>query len=73
MFFCSVCVVAPSFSVLLCLVCDVQWKFVEGSHCDLIPSAVPTVGSVECGKLPEISVKVLDFSREISFEMTENK
>jgi len=43
--------------------------YMEGSDCGLIPSAVPTVGSVDCGKLPKISVKLFDFSPEISFGM----
>jgi len=53
--------------------CDVQWKCVEGSDCGLIPSAVTTVGSVDCGNLPKISVKLFEFSHESSFELTEIK
>jgi len=53
--------------------CDVQWKCVEGSDCGLIPSAVTTVGSVDCGNLPKISVKLFEFGHDISFELTEIK
>jgi len=55
-------------SVFLYFFCDVPWKCVEGSDCGLILSAVPTVGSVDCGNLPNISVKLFEFSPEISFE-----
>jgi len=55
------------------ILCDVQWKYVEGSDCGLIPSAVTTVGSVDCGKLPKISVKLFEFSPEISFAVTDIK
>jgi hypothetical protein len=56
--------------VFLYLVCDVQLKYVEGSDCGLIPSALTTFGLVDCGKLPKISVKLFKLSREISFEVT---
>ena len=56
-------------SVLLYVLCDVQWKYVEGSDCGLIPSAVTTAGSVDCGKLPKMSVNLFEFSHEISFEV----
>ena len=56
-------------SVFLYILYDVQWKCVEGSDCGLIPSAVPTVGSVDCGKLPKISVKLFELIPEISFEV----
>ena len=73
MYICSVGDVATCIGVFLYLVCDVQWKCVEGSDCGLIPSAVTTVGSVDCGNLPKISVKLFEFSHEISFELTEIK
>ena len=60
-------------SVFLYVLCDVQWKYVEGNDCGLIPSAVPPFGSVDCGKLPKISVKLFECSHEISFEVTEIK
>jgi len=59
--------------VFVYIVCDDQWKYVEGSDCGLIPSAVTTVGSVDCGKLPKKSVNLFDFSHEISSEVTEIK
>jgi hypothetical protein len=46
---------------------------VEGSDCDLIPSAVPTGGSVGCGNLIKKSVKLFEISREISLEVTQIK
>jgi hypothetical protein len=55
-------------NVFLYILCDVQWKYVEGSDCGLIPSAVPTVGSVDCVKLRKISVKLFEFSHEIYFD-----
>ena len=55
--------------MFLYVLCDVQWKYVEGSDCGLIASAVTTAGSVHCGKLPKISVKLFEFSPEISFEV----
>ena len=56
-------------SVFLYILCDVKWKCVGGSDCGLIPSAAPTVGSVDCGNLPKISVKLLEVIHEISFEV----
>jgi len=44
---------------------------VEESNCGLIPSAVTTGGSVDCGKLPKISVKLFECIPEISFEVRE--
>ena len=41
----------------------------EGSNCGLIPSAVSTVGLVDGGKLPKISVKLFECNPEISFEV----
>jgi hypothetical protein len=55
-------------SVSLYILCNVQCKYVEGSDCGLIPSAVPTVGSVDSGNLPKISVKLFECSLEISFD-----
>jgi hypothetical protein len=59
--------------VFLYVLCDVQWKDVEGSNCRLIPSAVTKDGSVDCGKLSKISGKLFEFNHEISFEVTEIK
>ena len=56
-------------SVFLHVLCDVQWKCVEGSDCGLKPSAVPTVGSIDGGKLPKISMKLFELIHEISFEV----
>jgi hypothetical protein len=72
-YFCSVGDVATCIGVFLYILCDVQWKCVEGSDCGLIPSAAPTVGSVDCGNLPTISVKLFEFGHDISFELTEIK
>ena len=55
-------------SVFLYILCDVQWKYVEGSDRGLIQSTVTTGGSVGCGNLPKISVKVFEFSNVISFD-----
>jgi hypothetical protein len=66
---CSVGDVVTCIGVFLYIVYDVQWKCAEGSHCGLIPSAVTTVGSVDCGNLPKVSVRLLEFSSEISFEV----
>ena len=55
-------------SVFLYILCDVQWKCVEGSDCGIMLSAVPTVGSVDCGNLPKNSAKLFEFSPGISFE-----
>jgi len=55
--------------VFLYILGDVQWKCVEGSDCGLKPSAVPTVGSVYCGKLPKISVKLFELIHAVSFEV----
>ena len=52
-------------SVFLYILCDVQWKYVEGSDCGLITSAVTTGASVDCGKLPKISVKLFEYSHDI--------
>jgi hypothetical protein len=68
MYICSVDDVAACISVILDLVCDVQWKCVEGSDCGLVPSAVTTVGSVECGNLLTISVRLFEFSPDISYD-----
>jgi hypothetical protein len=73
MYICSVGDVATCISVFLYILCDVQWKCVERSDCGLIPSAATTVGSVDCGNLLTVSVKLFEFSPEISFELTEIK
>jgi len=54
--------------VFLYILCDVQWKCVEGSDCGLMLSAVPTFGSVDFGNLPKISAKLFEFSPGISFD-----
>ena len=41
----------------------------EGSDCGLVPSAIPTDGSVDCGELIKKSVKLFEISREISFDI----